>query len=242
METAKRAWYDRPGPVFALIAAIALCGFVFMLSLYTFKYYRAMRSGASTPLPQFASAFSPGKLANAAAAGKLPSVDSKDAPSIGRTDAPIVIVEFGDFECPYSKEAYPAIRQLAAERQDLVRYVWRDYPLEDIHPEAKLAAVAASCADRSGKFWQMHDKLFANQDALGRDDLIGYATQIGLDKDDFAKCLDAGGEAGRIAADIAAGTAASVRGTPTFFVNGARIEGAVPYDILNQIVDRLSGK
>jgi protein-disulfide isomerase len=128
---------------------------------------------------------------------------------------------------------------LALEHKDDVKYVWRDFPLEDIHPTAKAAAVAASCAGRSGRYWQMQDKLFANQGSFERDDLAGYAEQIGMDRDAFLKCLDAGGDKERIAADIAAGTKAVIRGTPTLFVNGARIEGAVPYEILKQIVDRL---
>ena len=241
-ETAMRPpqpWYERPGPVFAAVVAAAAVAFALLVLWRTFDYYRAFTSGERTGLPQFEARFTAGSLRASAARANV-DVTSADAPAVGSVGAKITIVEFGDFECPYSREAYPAIRAVAAEHPELVRYEWRDFPLDQIHPHARLAAVASSCALRQGKFWEYHDKLFLNQNSLVRDALISYATQIGLDESAFTVCLDAGGDADRIARDLRAGSAAGVRGTPTFFVNGAKIAGAVPYGILSRIVENLS--
>lgn len=234
-------WYERPGPVFALIGVLLFAGFTFFVSWRTFEYYKLFRSGKATALPQFQNKFTPGKLAAAAATGKLFDVASPLAPFIGNPDAKITIVEFGDYQCEFSKEVYPAIRTTAAENKNLIRYEWRDFPLDAIHPKARPAAVAASCADREGKFWPMQDKLFANQGSLERSDFLSYAAAIGLDQKKFETCFDAGGDAKRIDDDLAAGRQAGVQGTPTFFINGAKVEGAIPYDILSQIITRLKG-
>ncbi len=233
-----QAWYERPGPVFGLLAALLFVGFFFTIAWRTLFYYRDFRSGGTAQLPQFQNRFTPGQLAGAALREGSHDVHSADAPYLGAENAKLTIVEFGDFECPFSREAYPSIRTIAAEHPELIRYEWRDFPLDTLHPHARLAAAASSCANKQGKFWQMHDKLFLNQNSLERADLINNAVEVGLNKEQFTTCLDAGGDVARLQADIAAGTAAGVRGTPTFFINGARIEGAVPYETLKLIAER----
>ena len=146
----------------------------------------------------------------------------------GPVDAPVTVVEYGDFQCPYCGRAEEIVRELLAERGD-VRYVWRHLPLNDVHAFAQLAAEAAEAAASQGAFWEMHDVLLDNQDALRQADLVGYATQIGLDVVRFRDDLQRHAGAGRIAEDVDSADLSGVSGTPTFFINGRRHQGA--YDI-----------
>jgi Na+/H+ antiporter NhaA len=146
----------------------------------------------------------------------------------GPMDAPVTVVEYGDFECPYCGQAEPVVRELLRDFVD-VRYVWRHLPLNDVHPHAQLAAEASEAAALQGAFWEVHDLLFDHQTALEADDLIGYAEQLGLDVERFANDLRTRAGAGRVADDIDSADLSGVSGTPTFFINGRRHYGA--YDI-----------
>jgi Na+/H+ antiporter NhaA len=146
----------------------------------------------------------------------------------GPADAPVTLVEYGDFECPYCGQAEPVVRELLADFGD-VRYVWRHLPLNDVHPHAQLAAEAAEAAAGQGAFWKMHDLLLDHQEALTMKDLIGYAAQVGLDIDRFREDLVGRGGAARVAEDVDSAELSGVSGTPTFFVNGRRHHGA--YDV-----------
>ncbi|HEY7050185.1 MAG TPA: Na+/H+ antiporter NhaA [Jatrophihabitantaceae bacterium] len=140
----------------------------------------------------------------------------------------VTVVEYGDFECPYCGQAEPVVRELLADIGD-VRYVWRHLPLNDVHPHAQLAATAAEAAHKQGAFWEMHDLLLANQDALELEDLTGYAAALGLDVDRFAADINRNVGSARIAEDVDSAELSGVSGTPTFFINGKRHQGA--YDI-----------
>jgi protein-disulfide isomerase len=146
----------------------------------------------------------------------------------GSLDAPVTVLEYGDFECPFCGQAEPVLRELLREHGD-VAYVWRHLPLNDVHPNAQLAAEAAEAAAEQGAFWEMHDLLLARQDALGYRDLVGYAGELGLDVERFEDDLRTRAEAGHIAADVDSADLSGVSGTPTFFVNELRHYGA--YDI-----------
>jgi protein-disulfide isomerase len=146
----------------------------------------------------------------------------------GDVDAKVTLVEYGDFECPYCGRAEGAIRELLHDFGD-VRYVWRHLPLNDVHPRAQLAAIAAEAADEQGAFWEMHDLLLEHQHALRPSELAGYAEQLGLDRERFVEDLHGHSGAGRIAEDVDGADLSGVSGTPSFFVNGRRHEGA--YDI-----------
>jgi Na+/H+ antiporter NhaA len=146
----------------------------------------------------------------------------------GPEDAPVTLVEYGDFECPYCGQAEPVIRALLRDSGD-VRYVWRHLPLSDVHPYALFAAEASEAAAVQGAFWEMHDLLLAHQDALSASDLVMYAERLGLDLERFSGDLEAHGLRGRIAEDVESADLSNVAGTPTFFVNGRRHYGA--YDI-----------
>ena len=146
----------------------------------------------------------------------------------GPVEAPVTIVEYGDFECPYCGQAEPVVRELLHDFAD-VRYVWRHLPLNDVHPRAQLAAEAAEAAADQGAFWEMHDLLLGHQDALRPDELIGYARQLGLDVERFTEQLRTHGGATRISEDVDSADLSGVSGTPTFFINDQRHYGA--YDI-----------
>jgi Na+/H+ antiporter NhaA/predicted DsbA family dithiol-disulfide isomerase len=146
----------------------------------------------------------------------------------GAADALVTIVEYGDFECPYCGQAEPVVRELLADF-GAVRYVWRHLPLNDVHPHAQVAALAAQAAAEQGAFWEMHDVLLANQDHLRTPDLIRYAGDLGLDVERFQKYLQKQTGAARIAEDVDSADLSGVSGTPTFFINGRRHYGA--YDI-----------
>jgi Na+/H+ antiporter NhaA len=150
----------------------------------------------------------------------------------GPLEAPVTLVEYGDFECPYCGQAESIIRQLLAGFGDL-RYVWRHLPLNDVHPHAQLAAEASEAAADQGKFWEMYDTLLSHQDALTARDLIRYAEELGLDVERFREFLRKRKGAGRIAEDVESADASGVSGTPTFFINGRRHYGAYDVDTLS---------
>ena len=153
----------------------------------------------------------------------------------GPNEAPVTLVEYGDFECPYCGMAEPIVRELLRDQGD-VRYVWRHLPLSDVHPHAELAAQAAEAAAEQGAFWEMHDLLLAHQDALDPDDLIGHARELGLDVGRFTVDLERRAGAGRISEDVDGADLSSVSGTPTFFVNGRRHYGAYDIESLTRAV------
>jgi Na+/H+ antiporter NhaA len=146
----------------------------------------------------------------------------------GPAEAPVTLVEYGDFECPYCGQAEATVRALLADFGDL-RYVWRHLPLNDVHPHAQLSAEAAEAAGAQGRFWEMYDLLQAHQDALGLDDLLGYAGDLGLDVARFQEGLRKQKFAARVAQDVESADMSGVSGTPTFFINGRRHYG--PYNI-----------
>ncbi|MEO7351152.1 MAG: Na+/H+ antiporter NhaA, partial [Marmoricola sp.] len=154
----------------------------------------------------------------------VPEVDLERDHVRGPADAPVTVIEFGDFECPYCGQAEPVVRELLDDGE--VRYVFRHLPLTDVHPRAQLAAEAAEAAGAQGAFWPMHDLLFEHQDALRPTDLMRYAEQLGLDPDRLHGDLKRGVHQARVAQDVESADVSGVSGTPTFFVNGQRHHGA----------------
>ena len=154
----------------------------------------------------------------------------------GAPDAPVTLVEYGDFECPYCGRAEPAIRELLADWGDDLRYVFRHLPLSDVHPWAQLAAEAAEAAGAQGKFWEMHDLLLAHQGELTPGHLRRYAQELGLDVERFAEELRRRVHAARVGEDVASADASGVSGTPSFFINGRRHNGVYDVDTLSAAV------
>jgi protein-disulfide isomerase len=173
------------------------------------------------------------------------------APMLGRPDAPVTLVEFSDYQCPFCQRFFlatlPTIKRDYIDAGKL-RYLFLDFPLERIHPQAREAAVAAHCAGEQGKFWEMHDLLFQHQEALDPPRLREYGRRLGLDGPAFDACLASDKYAARIKQEIAEGIAAGVEGTPSFVVGktrpgdsveGALIVGAQPMEVFRQIIDQL---
>ncbi|MEN3284356.1 MAG: hypothetical protein V7607_5496 [Solirubrobacteraceae bacterium] len=154
----------------------------------------------------------------------------------GPQEAPVTLVEYGDYECPYCGEAEHVIRELLRSFGDDLRYVWRHLPLADVHPHAQMAAEAAEAAGAQGAFWDMHDTLLAHQDALRPFDLRDYAEQLGLDVERFWDELRRHVHAPRVAEDVASADASGVSGTPTFFINSRRHHGAYDIETLTEAV------
>ncbi len=167
-------------------------------------------------------------------------VSADDDPVKGNKNAPVEIIEFSDFQCPFCARFYSdTLPQLEKEyiKTGKAKLVYRDFPLTSIHPYAQKAAEAAECADDQGKFWEMHNKIFDNQAAIGVIDLKKYADELGLDTAKFNSCLDSGKYASEVQKDLTDGQAAGVSGTPSFFVNGKKIVGAQPFSAFKQIID-----
>ena len=158
-----------------------------------------------------------------------PPVDPDNDHIRGPRDATVVLVEYGDLECPYCARAEPIVRELLAEFDDELSFVFRHFPLADVHPHAELAAEAAEAAAEQGAFWEMHDLLFARQDALEIPDLLHYAAELRLDTVRFKDDLRDRRYAGRVVEHAASGERSGVSGTPTLFINGQRHYGA--YDL-----------
>jgi protein-disulfide isomerase len=150
--------------------------------------------------------------------------------------APVTIVEFSDYQCPFCKKAEESVDKVMKAYGDKVRLVFRDFPLP-MHPNARPASEAASCANDQGKFWEYHAKLFGNQGALSEDNLKGYAKDVGLDEAKFAKCLADKPFKAVIDKDIEDGSKVGVTGTPAFFINGRMISGAQPFEKFKEVID-----
>jgi protein-disulfide isomerase len=154
-----------------------------------------------------------------------PPVSARDH-AAGSDDAPVTLVEYGDYECPYCGMAHPIVKAAQQELGDKLRFVFRNFPLAEAHPHARLAAQAAEAAGAQGRFWEMHDMLFEHQDALEPQDLVSYAESLELDIPQFERDLEAGTYAKKVRDDFRSGVKSGVNGTPTFFMNGARYDGS----------------
>ena len=173
------------------------------------------------------------------APARLDNVDEDDDPVLGKKNAPVTIVSFEDYQCPFCKRAFDqTFPQLKKEYIDTgkVKYVYRDFPLS-FHQEAQPAAEATECADEQGKFWEYHDAIFDNQAALGRDLYLKLAGDLKLDVNKFTQCFDSGKYKQEVQADFNYGSQIGVSGTPTFFINGAKLVGAQPYEAFKQLID-----
>jgi len=157
-------------------------------------------------------------------------------PSKGNPNAPVTIVEFADFECPFCSRAQATVDRILETYGDDIRYIFRDFPMP-FHSFAQKAAEAAHCAGEQGKYWEMHALLFENSDALAVADLKTYATQIDLDSEQFNTCLDASSTAPLVKESLALVKKLGIRGSPTFFINGRQISGAQPFERFKEVID-----
>jgi protein-disulfide isomerase len=163
------------------------------------------------------------------------AIESHD-PARGPATAPITIIEFSDFQCPYCARVTPTLDKLRAAYPDKIRLVFKDFPLPN-HTQAPKAAEAAHCAGEENKYWEMHDKLFANPQALDVATLKQHATTLGLDQAKFTQCLDSGKFADAVKADMELGSKLGINSTPTLYVNGRPVIGAQPYDYFVSVIE-----
>ena len=187
---------------------------------------------AAAPQPQQPQGQQPQQL-------PVADVDADDDPMKGKANAPIEIIEFSDFQCPFCSRFYTqTLPQIQKEYIDTgkAKLVYRDFPLS-FHPEAQKASEASECAEDQGKFWEMHDKLYENQGSLSSDSYKAWAAEMGMDSSEFDDCLDSGKYAQEVQDDMNDGRAAGVSGTPSFFINGKKLVGAHPFETFKQVLD-----
>ena len=159
------------------------------------------------------------------------------SPSLGPVDAPITLVEFSDFQCPYCARLAPVVKRIAGEYPGQVRLVFRQFPLRSIHAHAQKAAEASLCAFDQGRFWEMHDALFAEIKKLEPEDLTARAKKLNLDLEAFNQCLHSGKYAAAVQQDLEDGMAAGVSGTPAVYINGRVLKGSKPYDGIKKVIE-----
>ncbi len=169
------------------------------------------------------------------------NVDTAGSPSDGPGNAPVTIVEFSDFQCPYCANLSATLHQVLEKYGGKVRLVFRNFPLSQIHPHAEKAAEAGLCAADQGQFWEMHDLMFRTQGQLKEEDLRSKAAQLKLNAEAFNSCLASGKQAGRVKQDLVSGYKLGVSSTPALFINGRFVSGAVPFEDLAKIIDEELG-
>jgi protein-disulfide isomerase len=165
-------------------------------------------------------------------------VDPKIGFARGPETAPVTIVEFSDFQCPFCKTVVATLQQVVTQYSDRVRWVFRDFPIAGLHPEAALVHEAARCAGEQGKFWPYHDLVFERAPAASPAALRAYAAEVGVETAAFSQCLDSHKHRAAVNADLEAGTKLGVAGTPTFFVNGALLVGNLPLAEFQRVIER----
>ena len=158
--------------------------------------------------------------------------------SQGPGDAPVTLVEYGDYECPYCGRAYPIVKEVQRRMGDRLRFVFRNFPLTNAHPHAQHAAEAAEAAAAQGRFWEMHDYLYEHQRALDDDHLMQYAATVGLDTGRFEQEMKGHAHAARVREDFMSGIRGGVNGTPTFFISGRRHDGSYDAETLIAAIER----
>jgi len=158
----------------------------------------------------------------------------------GPTHAPVTLLEYGDYQCPYCGEAYPVLKEVQARMGKALRFVFRNFPLGEMHPYAFIAAEAAEAAGAQNQFWAMHDMLYENQDALEPESLAGYAKALGLDLERFVEDINAGTFTARIKHDFQGGLMSGVNGTPSLFINGQRYDGPRDVESLLEVLQAIA--
>jgi protein-disulfide isomerase len=156
----------------------------------------------------------------------------------GRASAPVTLVQYGDYECPYCGEAYPIVKDVQAQMKDGLRFVFRNFPISTSHPHAEQAAEAAEAAAGQGRFWEMHDALYENQRRLRHQDLRSYAERLELDVERFARELAEHVHAPRVHEDFISGVRSGVNGTPSFYINGLRHDDSYETEVLLDALER----
>lgn len=221
-----------------VMVCVGVLGFAWKI----YGYYRDFRSGELIPIASYQSTkATAARLASLASAGEgSGALATEDDAQFGPADAPITIVAFTDFGCPYSQEESYVLEGISRNANDKVRVIMRDFPLIDLHLGADKAAIAAECAAEQDMYVEMYHVLNKTSGEFTDGSLLQSAAEAGLDTGEFTRCMSSGFYEKEVSADIADGVAAGVTSTPTLFINGVKIEGAVPYGILYEAVQALA--
>lgn len=238
MTTDEKQGGSAPGSQNSKLADVALVatlvGVVIVLAVSMLNKRELQRLSARViQLETLAAAPTPAR----ALLNKVYEVDVATAPAKGVDTAPVTIAEFSEFQCPFCLKARATLEQIEQVYKDRVRFTWKHLPLTSIHSHAMGAAVAAEAARNQGKFWEYHDRLFANQERLEPEDLRKYAQELGLDLVRFDKDREDPKLKTKVQEDMAEATALGVRSTPTFFINGRLVSGAMPFETFARIID-----
>lgn len=227
----KRGWV-------AIIVTLLVLGLFGAFALRVVHYAELIRSGdIDSSSLNFAESFSTNlSLASKPIIEGAFDLTTSDDPRLGSSSARVKIVEFADFGCPYSREASFVLRELAVKYPEFVQFIYRDFPITDLHPNAQKSAEAGECADEQGKFWEYHDKLYQNQNQMTEGSYVEFAEGLNMNVAQFESCLLSGRHTQEVLEDYQAGVDAGVRGTPTFFINGNRVPGSIPLEILDAVI------
>lgn len=237
-----RAFLLKPRSWAKFFATLALCGFLAFLLAFSWKvfsYYRGIQKGTLDPstLSFAASTVSAAQLENVAnTAPGSGALATDDDPSFGSPNAPVTIVAFADFGCPHSEEESFILQAMAQSFSDKIRIIYRDFPLPELHPGADIAAQAAGCAAEQDKYAPMYLQLYEHQEEFTQENVEELAIAAGLNRAKYRQCMQSDYYVNEVNQDLADGIAAGVKGTPTLFINGVKVEGAIPYGLLSQVV------
>lgn len=224
-EAVRKPWYKR---TWVIVFIILFFVFIYMFSVVAFYVYDVLKTDYMNDL-------------------NSPEISEEEAIRVvegsgnnywtGASEPMITIVQFSDFACPYCKESFPNIREISNIYKDEVKLIFRDFPV--IAEQSESLAMAGRCAGEQGLFWIMHDKLFLSQGISERQEILSLAAQIGLDLERFIECFDTNKYAQAVIEDYEDAYSLGITGTPTWFINGLRLEGNVPYDVFIEIIEAI---
>ena len=220
MQYSKKPWHKRWWGVAAIIFLSIILIFLVAVSFYVYASVREAKKNSGVKL-----------------SGQTYQAADSDSYWLGAAKAPITIVEFGDFACPVCEQSFPTIRELSLKYKNDIKFIWRDYPV--VQEYSALLALAGRCAGEQGIFWPMHDKLFQNQGVYQTAQLAALANQIGADLARFNDCMNKQKYLAQIQKDLTDGQTFGNSGTPTFFINGYKVEGNIPYETFTKIIEGL---
>ena len=227
MQNINKSWHKKWWGILLIIFAIFILALIVASGFYVFDVVQKIKSGEPS---------NRNILSQSVIGGKQYSAEGSGNYWIGSAKPKITIVEFADFACFYCKNSFSKIREISVKYKDDIKIIFRDYPM---HEESLSLAMAGRCAGEQGLFWLMHDKLFQNQGITETDQLIELAKQIGADTAKFSQCLNSDKYAAQIQKDYAEGEELGVAGTPTWFINGYRVKGDIPYELFAEVVKEM---
>ncbi|MBI4176604.1 MAG: DsbA family protein [Candidatus Aenigmarchaeota archaeon] len=230
-----------PWMVVSVLLGVLLVASMYWNFAITAQVVGRLGAGGAVVVPAAGSPVPPAAGGDGAPLGGSVAVSADDDPALGPANAKVTVIEFSDFQCPFCKRFFDqTLGQIKSDYVETgkIRFAYRDFPLDSIHPNARPAAMAAECANEQGKFWEFHDKIFQNQQSMSTESYKQWAAELGLDAGQFNSCVDSNKYAQEVEKDFQDGVAAGVSGTPTVFVNGQKIVGAQPFEAFQAAIEQ----